>query len=48
MIYPDKKKYLEDSKKYNLIPVFTEIRADFESPISLLVIMLPRVSHLDI
>lgn len=34
MCYPDLKKYLEDSKKHTVIPVYSEIRADFETPLS--------------
>jgi len=35
MGYPDLKKYLEDSKKFTVIPVYSEIRADFETPLSI-------------
>jgi anthranilate synthase component 1 len=35
MIYPEKKKYVKDSKVFNLIPVFKKIRADFETPVSI-------------
>ncbi len=35
MCYPDLKKYLEDSKKFTVIPVYSEIRADFETPLSI-------------
>ena len=35
MIYPDKNKYITDSGSFNLIPVFNEIRADFETPVSI-------------
>lgn len=35
MIYPEKNKYINDSKVFNLIPVSKEIRADFETPISI-------------
>lgn len=35
MIYPKKKDYVADSKKFNLIPVFKRIRADFETPVSI-------------
>lgn len=37
MIYPDKTKYLEDAKAHNLVPVFRELRADFETPLSIFV-----------
>lgn len=35
MNYPGKTKYVEDSGSYNLIPVYREIRADFETPVSI-------------
>jgi len=35
MIYPDKETYKKYSKQYNLIPVYKEIKADFETPISI-------------
>jgi anthranilate synthase component 1 len=35
MIYPDKSTYIEDSKTFNLIPVYREVRADFETPVSI-------------
>lgn len=35
MIYPEKKKYVADSKRFNLIPVFKKFRADFETPVSI-------------
>ena len=35
MIYPNKEHFIVDSKSYNLIPVFKEIRADFETPVSI-------------
>lgn len=35
MNYPGKTKYNEDSSTYNLIPVYREIRADFETPVSI-------------
>lgn len=34
MIYPDKKEFMKLAKKGNLIPVYTEIQADFDTPIS--------------
>ena len=34
MYYPDKKEFIKLSKKGNLIPVYTEIMADFETPLS--------------
>ena len=37
MISPDINKLKELSKNYNLIPIFKEIRADFETPISLFI-----------
>lgn len=37
MIYPDFNKLKELSIKYNLIPIYKEIRADFETPISLFI-----------
>ncbi|NIM10755.1 MAG: anthranilate synthase component I [Candidatus Aminicenantes bacterium] len=35
MIYPNKSQYSEDSQRFNLIPVFREMRADFETPVSI-------------
>jgi anthranilate synthase component I len=35
MNYPGKEKYQELAKEYNLIPICKEIRADFETPISI-------------
>jgi anthranilate synthase component 1 len=35
--YPDFQKYLEEAKKYNAIPVYSEIRADFETPLSIFI-----------
>jgi anthranilate synthase component 1 len=35
MIYPKKTKYISDSKTFNLIPVSREVRADFETPVSI-------------
>ena len=32
--YPDKKEFIKLSKKGNLIPVYREIMADFETPLS--------------
>jgi anthranilate synthase component 1 len=37
MIYPDKKRYVEDATIHNLVPVFQELRADFETPLSIFV-----------
>jgi len=34
MYYPDKKEFIALAKKGNLIPVYTEIMADFETPLS--------------
>lgn len=34
MIYPDKKEFIKLAKKGNLIPVYKEITADFETPLS--------------
>lgn len=34
MIYPNENQYMEDSSCFNLIPVFTEMRVDFETPVS--------------
>jgi anthranilate synthase component 1 len=34
MIYPDKKVYLKDAASYTVIPVFKELRAEFETPLS--------------
>jgi len=35
MIYPKKTQYKEDAKFFKVIPVFKEIRADFETPLSI-------------
>lgn len=35
MIYPTKNRYIDDSGAFNLIPVFNEFRADFETPVSI-------------
>ena len=35
VIYPDESKYIKDTKEYNVIPVFSEFRADFETPLSI-------------
>jgi anthranilate synthase component 1 len=35
MIFPDKEKYLADAKSFTIIPVFKEIIADFETPLSI-------------
>ena len=35
MLYPDKNKYLELAKEYNLIPVYKEYMADTETPTSI-------------
>jgi len=35
MIYPKKEQFLKDSQHFSLIPVYTEMRADLETPISL-------------
>ena len=34
MYYPDKKEFIKLSKKGSLIPVYTQILADFETPLS--------------
>jgi anthranilate synthase component I len=34
MIYPSKEKFTELSKKYNMIPVYSEVAADMETPVS--------------
>ncbi len=34
MIYPDKREFIRLAKKGNLIPVYTEMMADFETPLS--------------
>jgi anthranilate synthase component 1 len=34
MIYPDREEFLKKSKSANLIPVYTEIMADLETPVS--------------
>ena len=36
MLYPNEKNYLAMSSEYDLIPVYREILADFESPVSVL------------
>lgn len=33
--FPDKDRYMKDSKEYNVIPVFTVMDADLETPVSL-------------
>jgi anthranilate synthase component I len=35
MIFPEYEQYMKDSKTYNLIPVYQEIRADFETAVSI-------------
>ncbi len=35
MSYPDLQRYLADSAQYTVIPVYSEIRADFETPLSI-------------
>lgn len=35
MPYPDEKRYAEDAEKYSIIPVFKEIRTDFDTPVSI-------------
>jgi len=37
MIYPNIEHFIADSKSYNLIPVFKEVRADFETPVSIFI-----------
>ncbi len=37
MIYPNKKEYLEKTKKYNLVPVYQEFIADTETPVSIFI-----------
>lgn len=34
-VYPNESQYIEDSKNYNLIPVFREVQADMETPVSI-------------
>ena len=34
MIYPSKEKFIELSKEYNMIPVYSEVAADMETPVS--------------
>ena len=34
MYYPDKKQFIQLAKKGNLIPVYKEIAADLETPVS--------------
>jgi len=35
VIFPDKERYIKDSGKYSIIPVFKEIRTDFDTPVSI-------------
>ena len=35
MIFPDKNRFLEDAESFTVIPISREIRADFETPLSL-------------
>jgi anthranilate synthase component 1 len=35
MAYPDYQQYLQDAKAYRVIPVFTTIAADFETPVTI-------------
>lgn len=35
MIYPNIYDYMQDSEQFNLIPVYCEVRADFETPVSI-------------
>ncbi|MDW7759403.1 MAG: anthranilate synthase component I family protein [Acidobacteriota bacterium] len=35
MIHPDEKTYLRDAASHSVVPVFEEIRSDFETPLSL-------------
>jgi anthranilate synthase component 1 len=35
MIFPDKKKYIDDARSFNVIPIFKEVPADFETPLSI-------------
>ncbi|MCP4221213.1 MAG: hypothetical protein GY765_41690, partial [bacterium] len=35
MIYPEKQRYMEDARSFQVVPVFTTIRADFETPLSI-------------
>jgi len=35
MVFPSKEQYLAESKSYTIIPVFKEIMADFETPLSI-------------
>ncbi len=34
-VFPDRKKYTEDSRSFNLIPVCRQMRTDFETPVSI-------------
>jgi anthranilate synthase component 1 len=34
MVFPDKKQYFEDAKSFKIIPVYKEVIADFETPLS--------------
>lgn len=50
MIFPDEKQFLADAKKFNIIPVSREERADFETPLSIFVktrakFLLESVEH---
>ena len=50
MIFPDEKQFLEDAKKFNIIPILREERADFETPLSIFVktgakFLLESVEH---
>ncbi len=38
MIYPQESKYIEDAKDFNIIPVFREVRSDFETSLAFLII----------
>ncbi|MBL8993298.1 MAG: anthranilate synthase component I, partial [Spirochaetia bacterium] len=35
MIYPSKEQFLDDARRFNMIPLSLETRADFETPLSL-------------
>ncbi|MDH7513992.1 MAG: hypothetical protein QHH14_13680, partial [Clostridiales bacterium] len=35
MIFPDKKKYIDDARFFNVIPIFKVVPADFETPLSI-------------
>jgi len=35
MVFPSKEQYLAESKSYTIIPVFKEVMADFETPLSI-------------